>query len=87
MYRLYHQLESTSENEVLFTVQFDLTSVNLCIFEETVPLVMRQFPLPLNIDQWDIKHDNDGSMEFKYTGETEELVIQFEDILKEINKL
>jgi type IV pilus assembly protein PilM len=85
LYRLYHLHGHARENEVLFTVQFDLTSVNLCIFEGSVPLVMRQFPLPFNIDQWEVKQDNFA--EFKYKGETEELVIQFEDILNEIIKL
>jgi type IV pilus assembly protein PilM len=87
LYRLYHQLDQASQNEVLFTVQFDLTSVNLCIFEESVPLVMRQFPLPFVVDNWDINYGNDGSMDCKYTGDPEELVIQFEDFLKEISKL
>ncbi|TDL77350.1 pilus assembly protein PilM [Rhodococcus qingshengii] len=87
LYRLFHQLGKARENEVLFTVQFDLTSVNLCIFEETVPLVMRQFPLPFDIEKWDIKQDLAGTMVFKYTGDTEELALQFEDILNEINKL
>ncbi|OLS41529.1 pilus assembly protein PilM [Bacillus sp. MRMR6] len=87
LYRLYHYLELASEKEVLFTVQFDLTSVNLCIFEESVPLVMRQFALPFNIDNWEIKQDLSGLMEYKYSGDPEELVIQFEDIFKEINKL
>ncbi|MFS0775793.1 pilus assembly protein PilM [Neobacillus sp. 3P2-tot-E-2] len=85
LYRLYHHLGRTKENEVLFTVQFDLTSVNLCIFEESVPLVMRQFSLPFNINHWELKQDS--FTEIKYTGETEELVIQFEDILNEISKL
>ena len=59
----------------------------MCIFEETVPLVMRQFPLPFDIEKWEIKQDLAGLMVFKYTGDTEELVMQFEDILNEINKL
>lgn len=87
LYRLYHYLELAGEKEVLFTVQFDLTSVNLCIFEESVPLVMRQFALPFNIDNWEIKPDLMGFIEYKYIGDSEELVIQFEDIFKEINKL
>lgn len=87
LYRLYHQLSQTSANEVLFSVQFDLTSVNLCIFEQNVPLVMRQFPLPFNVDIWDVKAGMDGQLVFKYTGDADELVIQFEDILREINKL
>jgi type IV pilus assembly protein PilM len=87
LYRIYYQLNMPRENEVLFTVQFDLTSVNLCIFEGTVPLVMRQFPLFFDIDKWEIKTDSMGLMDYKYTGDSEELVIQFEEIFKEINKL
>nr|WP_263325555.1 pilus assembly protein PilM [Neobacillus sp. Marseille-Q6967] len=87
LYRLYYHLGNATENEVLFTVQFDLTSVNLCIFEETVPLVMRQFPLPFDIEKWEVKQNTIGNMEFIFTGDTEELVMQFEDILNEINKL
>ncbi|EKN65861.1 Tfp pilus assembly protein, ATPase PilM [Neobacillus bataviensis LMG 21833] len=87
IYRLYYQLDHASEKEVLFSVQFDLTSVNLSIFEENVPLVMRQFALPFNMDLWDIKTDLIGSIVYKYIGDMDELVIQFEDIFREINKL
>ncbi|MFZ7945564.1 type IV pilus biogenesis protein PilM [Neobacillus sp. 19] len=87
LYRLYYQLDHASDSEVLFSVQFDMTSVNLCIFEENVPLVMRQFALPFNVDLWDIKTDLSGAIVYKYTGDTDELVIQFEDIFREINKL
>ncbi|MBI0576510.1 pilus assembly protein PilM [Neobacillus cucumis] len=87
LYRLYHTLEMNRPNEVLFTIQFDLTSVNLCIFEETVPLVMRQFPLPFNLEQWEIKRNALGIMDYKFIGESEELAIQIEDIFREINML
>jgi hypothetical protein len=40
---LYYQLDQARKDEVLFTVQFDLTGVNLCIFDESVPYVMRHF--------------------------------------------
>ena len=39
------------------------------------------------MDIWDVKKDLTGRLIFKYTGDTEELVIQFEDIFREINKL
>ena len=87
LYRLYHRLCQTDQNETLFTVQFDLTSVNLCIFEGSVPVVMRSFALPFDIDKWDLKRDTRGITDCKFTGDAEELVIQFEDIFKEINKL
>jgi len=87
LYRLYYILDHASTNEILFSVQFDLTSVNLCIFEENVPLVMRQFALPFNLDLWEIKTDLSGLIVYKYTGDADELVIQFEDIFREISKL
>jgi type IV pilus assembly protein PilM len=87
LYRLYYHLNQASEQEVLFTVQFDMTSVNLCIFDETVPLVMRHFSLPFDIDQWDIARGSLGLIVSKYTGDPNELVLQFEDIFREINKL
>jgi type IV pilus assembly protein PilM len=87
LYRLYHTIGHAAQNEILFTIQFDLTSVNLCIFEGTVPVVMRPFALPFDLDQWEIRQDGIGLMECKYKGDAEELVIQFEDIFKELTKL
>ncbi|GHH97185.1 type IV pilus biogenesis protein PilM [Neobacillus kokaensis] len=87
LYRLYYHLDQAGTNEILFTVQFDLTSVNLSIFQDTVPLIMRQFSLPFHMEQWIIKHDVLGTLVYKYIGNEEELVIQFEDIFREINKL
>ncbi|WP_160721987.1 type IV pilus biogenesis protein PilM [Bacillus sp. USDA818B3_A] len=87
LYRLYYQMDRASVNEVLFSVQFDLTSVNLSVFQDNIPLVMRQFALPFNVDSWDIKKDLLGGLVYKYKGDMDELVIQFEDILREINKL
>ncbi len=87
LYRLYHQLGLDDENETLFTVQFDLTSVNLCIFEGSIPVVMRPFALPFDMDKWEIKKDTLGLMTYKFTGEADELVVQFEEIFREIIKL
>lgn len=87
LYRLYYFLDKSSANEVLFSIQFDMTSVNLCIFDGTVPLVMRQFPLPFNMEHWEFKQDASGKPVSKYIGDTKELVLQIEDIFKEINKL
>ena len=87
LYRLYHKLDRAIADEILFTVQFDLTSVNLCIFDETIPVVMRQFSLSFDINQWEISRGPLGLMVCKFNGDPEELVIQFEDIFKEVNKL
>lgn len=87
LYRLYHQLGYGNEDEILFTIQFDLTSVNLCVFEGTVPVVMRPFALPFNLDHWEVRRDHMGVTDLKYTGEADELVIQLEEILKELSQL
>lgn len=87
LYRLYYHLDQTSTNEVLFTVQFDITSATLSIIEEGVPLVMRHFPIPFDIGQWDIKYGFQESMDINYTGDREELELQLDDIIKEISML
>ncbi|WML45551.1 pilus assembly protein PilM [Neobacillus sp. PS3-40] len=87
LYRLYFQMDLASQNENLFIVQFDLTSVTMCIFEEAIPYVMRHFPIPFEINKWEMNKEKDGMLEFKYMGDASELAYQFEDILKEMNKL
>lgn len=86
LYRLYHQLGQAKHNEVLFTVQFDVTSISFCIFEGAVPFVMRHFPLPFEIDKWEIKRSQETN-EYVYKGSHTELMFQFGDMLKEITKL
>lgn len=87
LYRLYDQLNNLSKNENLFSLQFDLTSVNMCIFEESVPYVMRHFPLPFDIDEWEIIEKPISGIDFKYIGNSSEIAYQFENMLKEVNKL
>lgn len=87
LYRLFHRLGQSNQNEKLIIIQFDLTSVNFCIFEDSVPVVMRPFALPFNLEQWDIKRDSIDMIELKFIGDTDDLVIQFEEIFKELLKL
>jgi type IV pilus assembly protein PilM len=85
LYRLYHHLDLSRKQEILLTVQFDLTAVSLCIFEGTIPVVMRQLPFDFDINKWDIKRDSMGT-DIKFKGNTNELALQLEDVFKEINK-
>ncbi len=86
LYRLYDYLGQTREKEILFTVQCDMTSVTLSIFEGTVPYVMRHFPLSFEIDNWDVRRGETAN-KYVYNGNENEMLLQFEDIFKEINKL
>lgn len=85
-YRLYHQLGQTKENEILLTAQFDLTNINMSIFENTVPYVMRHFPFAFSLEKWEIKPDKNG-VNYQYIGNIDELKRDFEDIYHEISKL
>ena len=86
LYRLYDYLGYTSEKEILFTVQFDMTSVTIAVFEGTVPYVMRHFPLPFEIDKWEVRRGETAN-EYVYNGNESEMLLQIEDIQKEMNKL
>jgi type IV pilus assembly protein PilM len=85
-YRFYHTLGLAGENEKLMTIQFDLGLVSMCIFEGTIPIFMRHIPVELQSD-WEVKLGLSGAHELTYIGEANELMFQFEDIYKEINKL
>ncbi|MDP4084554.1 MAG: pilus assembly protein PilM [Bacillota bacterium] len=87
LYRLYFQLDLASQDENLFTIQLDLTSVNMCIFEGTIPYVMRHFPLPFEIEKWQMNREKSDLFDLMYIGGTSDLVYHFEDIFKEIIKL
>ncbi|WP_066365581.1 type IV pilus biogenesis protein PilM [Neobacillus fumarioli] len=87
LYRIYHQLGVTEQDEALFTVQFDVSSVNLCIFEGTVPLVMRQFSLPFMLEDWEMRTNSLGVIEYNFVGGEEELFLSLEEIYREISKL
>ncbi|XJZ26374.1 type IV pilus biogenesis protein PilM [Bacillota bacterium Lsc_1132] len=86
LYRLHHHLGKAREKEILFTVQFDITSVTICIFEGAVPYVMRHFPLPFEMEKWEIQR-SENATEYVYKGNQHEMLFQFEEILKEITKL
>ncbi|MDP4172214.1 MAG: pilus assembly protein PilM [Bacillota bacterium] len=87
IYRLYHELDMPQQNEQLFVVQFGLTSVNMCIFDEKVPYFMRHFPLDFNLDKWELKRMGSVENEYYYIGDESELKFQLNEIIKEMNKM
>ncbi|WP_251549387.1 type IV pilus biogenesis protein PilM [Neobacillus muris] len=87
LYRLYHHLNLSQKNQILFTLHLELTGVNLCIFDGSIPLVMRYFSLPFNVMQWEIERATSGEVEYKFIGNEEELTLQREEVIKEINML
>lgn len=87
LYRLYHHLDLAHKDEDLLVVQFNLNSVNICIFENTIPFFMHHLPLDFDENQWDIKLNHEGNYELKFIGDERNLSFQFEDSYKEITRI
>lgn len=86
LYRLYYHLDQSKQDDILLTVQFDLTSVSMCIFEDTIPFVMRQFSILYNYDEWETKQSK-KDVSYKFLGDLAIMKREFEDIFNEIRKL
>ncbi|MEH7123951.1 pilus assembly protein PilM [Bacillus sp. JJ1532] len=86
LYRLYHHLGMPDQDEQLLMIQFDINMVNLCIFENQLPLFMHHLVFDFEEDKWEIKSGRNGSHELQYNGDPEDLLFQLEDIYKEISK-
>lgn len=87
LYRLYHHIDQARKDEDLLVVQFDFNSVNICIFENTIPFFMHHLPIEYDENQWDMKLDHQGNYELKFIGNEGNLSFQFEDTYKEINRI
>ncbi|MGD6841158.1 type IV pilus biogenesis protein PilM [Bacillus infantis] len=87
MYRLYRKTHPAIKDEKLMLVQFDMTKVNISIFDKQFPLFMHHLPLENADGAWEGQMDKEGKSQFTYSGEIEDLQFSFEDIYKEISKL
>lgn len=87
LYRLYHHLTERGEDENLLILQFDLDIVNMSIFENESPFFMRHHHLPFDDANWDIKVGRSGFQQLSFKGDFEELAQQFDEVIKEVNKL
>ena len=87
IYRLYYHLDQAKRNEDLLVVQFDLNSVNICIFENHIPFFMHHLPIDFDQEEWEMSTKRTGDYQLTYVGEPDNLKYQLEDIYKEINRL
>lgn len=87
LYRLYHHLGQAKENEDLVSVEFDLNSVNICIFENSIPFFMHHLPIEFDEKSWRMQLNKDGNYELLFIGDETELSYLFDDVYKEISRL
>lgn len=87
LYRLYYHLNQAIKHENMLIVQFDLNSVNICIFEGEIPFFMHHLPIEFVAEHWEMKGTDRGTAQIHYRGDEQELGYQFDDIYKEISRL
>ncbi|WP_456278111.1 type IV pilus biogenesis protein PilM [Bacillus sp. AK128] len=82
LYRLYVSMDQVEENERILLAQFDHKSVNFSILEDYKPIFMRHLVIENPSSLW---RNEVGT--FTYLGNQEELILQFNDTYKEIERI
>lgn len=87
LYRLYHLIKAHNGDEKILVLQFDLDLVVMSIFENEIPFFMRHHHFHYNESDWDIRIGRTGFQQPNYIGDVDELKDQFDEAIKEVNKL
>ncbi|WP_078545325.1 type IV pilus biogenesis protein PilM [Litchfieldia alkalitelluris] len=86
MYRLFDFKDKTNIEDHILLIQFDLSTVNLSIFHQHIPIFMRHIQLETSIDDWDIQNNRSGSKaEIKWVNGEKSLDSVIEEIYREID--
>ena len=87
-YRFLCAFGDINPKEHLLLIQCDLTSVNATVFHGHYPLFTRQLNVEMNTRRWEqIEIGKTKKFYYRWTGTEEELELQFEDIIKEIDRV
>lgn len=87
LYRLYHQLVNANHSGQLMVVQFDVQSVNVCIFENQYPVFMRHIAMEVNLEKWDYSLFEGETDIISYEGNEQEILFALEDMYTEIARV
>lgn len=87
IYRIYHKLDLAHPDEHLMMVQYDLTTVNVSIFENHIPIIMRHLKLDIDAEKWDIVRSETGDRKLHYSGESNDVGSSLMDSYKEIDRV
>ena len=87
LYRLYEHLHQAQAEEHLLVVQYNLTTVCICIFEQDIPIFMHYLPLEFDEEKWDITYSRTENDQLRFIGSERDWNFQFEDIYKEMTRL
>jgi len=87
-YRFLYAFGDINPKEHSLLIQCDLTSINATVFHEHYPLFNRQLNVEMNTDKWrQVQIGATQKFYYKWDGTEEELHLQFEDIVKEVDRV
>ncbi|WML40717.1 pilus assembly protein PilM [Neobacillus sp. OS1-2] len=85
--RYYYQLDPAKSNDNHLLVQIDLQTVNVCIFENHLPVFMRQLNMDSKREKWIHSTSKDSFLSFQYSGDRQDILTSLESIYNEIDKV
>lgn len=87
LYRLFFHLKKAAITDHVMIVQFDLQSVNVCIFETHLPVFMRHITMNVNSENWHYPLTEENGVQVKYKGNEKDVFFALEDVYKEIARV
>ena len=85
--RLIHQVSPVNSKNQYLLVQIDLQSINICIFENNIPIIMRHLQMDVDREKWSDSRNRDSSISFQYSGDRQEVFHSLKDMYHEIEKV
>ncbi|WP_040207784.1 type IV pilus biogenesis protein PilM [Neobacillus jeddahensis] len=85
--RCFNQLDSVQAAENYIMIQCDLQTVNVCIFEKNIPVIMRHLTMDIDRGKWEHSLNSDSVLSFRYSGDREDILFPLEEIYNEIEKV
>ncbi|GKU81443.1 type IV pilus biogenesis protein PilM [Niallia sp. NCCP-28] len=87
LYRYYYKTNNVMNDDIAMLIQIDLETVNVSIFEQNYPLLMRNLHIEMDVSKWEVSQNAANKEDLIYTGDNGEVWSGLEDIYKELDKV
>lgn len=87
LYRLYHHVGYSSEEEHLLSVHFDVQSVNIGIFNMYKLVFMRHVKMNVDLAGWNTVRNESGEEALQWSGDPQYLQGELDNVIGEIDRV
>ncbi|MCD8509096.1 MAG: hypothetical protein LRY73_03895 [Bacillus sp. (in: Bacteria)] len=84
-YRLFYELTEAGEDQHFLFVEWDLSSLNLCIFHRDKPVFMRHISQKFTYDDWTMEHE--GGITHLHCNNDEKVEKEINEQLQEVERV